>query len=488
MKPSPCASAGSAVGAPRKWSAAQWGLLLVLAGNMLIDSLEVSMMIVALPSVGQTLDVPLTALQGLVTGFALGFGALMLFGGRVVELLGRRRVYLAALVGFAAASVAGGVADGAEVLIATRVVKGFCAALTAPTGLAIITTTFREGPERERAVSVYTLVAACGFAAGLVVSGLLTGTSWRAVFLFPAPVVLLLFALGLRLIPADGPRGPARHRYDLAGAASLVAALAALTCGIVTVPERGWTSPRTLGVLLAAVLLLAVFVLVERSSAEPLFRPRVLAHGALVRSILGAAALNGSYLGLLLLATVQLQMAEGWSPLRTALAFLPASLPLVVTAPFSGRLVHRFGTRRLIALGAVGPPVGYALYLRALRPGTEYVTDVLPTMLLVGAGFALGFAALNVQAATGVPEEDRPMATGLYQTAVQTAAVLTPALVSALLTGHPTPAGAPASGYRPALWLVTALGVLGLAVAVAGRPRRPAAGLASPDEQLTTQS
>ncbi|MGW1713634.1 MFS transporter [Streptomyces sp. NPDC002156] len=468
MSPSPGASAGSAVPGPRKWGAARWGLLLVLAGNMLIDSIEVSMTIVALPSVGRALDLPLTTLQGLVTGFALGFGALLLFGGRVVELLGRRRVYLVALLGFAAASVVGGVADGAALLIATRVVKGFCAALTAPTGLAIIITTFREGPERERAVSVYTLVAACGFAGGLVVSGLLAGTNWRAVFLFPAPVVLLLFALGVRLIPADGPRGAARRRYDAAGAASLIAAVAALTGGIVMVPERGWTSPLPLGAFLAAVLLSAVFALVERSAADPLLRPRVLAHGALARSMLGAAVLNGSYLGLLLLATVQLQTVEGWSPSRTALAFLPVCLPLVVIAPVSGRLIHRFGTRRLIALGAVGPTVGCALYLRALHPGTAYVTDVLPTMLLVGVGFALSFAALNVQAVTSVPTGDRPMATGLYQTAVQTAAVLVPALVSALVTAHR------AAGYRSALWLVTALGAVGLAVAVAGLPRRQA--------------
>ncbi|MGC0398437.1 MFS family permease [Streptomyces sp. SAI-126] len=474
MKPSPTASAGSTVRTPRKWGSAGWGLLLVLAGNMLIDSLEVSMMIVVLPSVGQALGLPLTVVQGLVTGFALGFGALLLFGGRVVELLGRRRVYLAALLGFAVASVAGGMADGPVVLIATRVVKGFCVALTAPTGLAILTTEFREGPARRRAVSVYTLVAACGFAGGLVVSGLLTGTSWRAVFLFPAPVVLLLFVLGLRLIPADPAQGQARRRYDLAGAATLLGALAALTVGIVSVPERGWTGSPTLGAFVAAVLLLTIFVRVERSSADPLVGSRVLAHGALLRSMLGAAALNGSYLGLLLLATVQLQTAEGWSPPHTALAFLPASLPLVLTAPVSGRLISRFGTRRLVALGAVGPPVGYALYLRALHPGTAYVTDVLPTMLLVGAGFALGFAALNVQAATEVPERDRSAAIGLYQTAVQTAAVLVPAVVGALLTS---------GGDRPALWLVTALGVLGLAVAVSGLRRRPTAGPASLDEQ-----
>ncbi|MGW0331546.1 MFS transporter [Streptomyces sp. NPDC003011] len=482
MKPSTRGRAGSPDPASGPWNAGQWGLLLVLAGNMLIDSLEVSTAVVALPSVGRDLDLPLTALQGVVTGFALGFGALMLFGARVVGLLGRRRVYLAALLGFAAASVAGGLADGPGLLIASRVVKGFCAALTAPTGLAIIATAFPEGRARSRAVSVYAFVGACGFTGGLVLSGLLTEAGWRWTFLFPAPVVLVLFALSLRLIPADGPGGPARP-CDLAGAVTLTGFLACLVTGIVQVPGRGWGSPVVLGAFTAAAALLGAFVRVERTAADPLFRPGLLAHQGFARATAGAVALNGSYLGLLLVVTLQLQTTEGWSPARTALALLPASLPLAVAAPFSGRLIERFGTRRLIALGAPAPLLGYVLYLRALTPQPAYATAILPTLLLVGIGFALGFTALNVQATAGLPAADRQAAAGHYQTAVQTAAVLAPALVTALLIASGAPGGSGAAAavpdYRPAVWLVVALGALGPAAALARPARRSPAGQAA---------
>ncbi|GHA18328.1 MFS transporter [Streptomyces echinoruber] len=477
MKPSTHATAVAPDPASRSWDAGRWGLLLVLAGNMLIDSLEVSTAMVALPSIGRDLDLPLTVLQGVVTGFALGFGALLLFGARVVERLGRRRVYLSALLGFAAASVAGGLAGGPVLLIACRVVKGFCAALTAPTGLTIVTTAFPEGRARSRAVSVYASVGACGFTGGLVLSGLLTGSDWRWTFLFPAPVVLVLFVFGLRLIPAGEP-GAAARPCDLAGAAALTGCLAALVTGVVQVPGHGWGSPLAVGAFAAAAALLGVFLLVERTAADPLFRPGLLARPDLARAVLGAVALNGSYLGLLLVATFHLQVTEGWSPARTAFALLPASLPLAVTAPLSGRLIERFGTRRLIALGAPAPVLGHLLYLRALTPHPAYATDVLPTMLLIGAGFALGFTALNVQAASAVPAADRAAATGHYQTAVQTAAVLAPALVAALLAAHGAP-DAPAAGYRPAVWLVVALGALGPVAALARPVRRSAAGRAA---------
>uniref|UniRef100_UPI002867EB2B MFS transporter n=1 Tax=Streptomyces shenzhenensis TaxID=943815 RepID=UPI002867EB2B len=197
-----------AAGPDERFGPRLWGLLLVLAGNMLIDALEVSVAVVALPAIGTDLGQPPTVTQWAMTGFAAGFGGLLLFGARVVTLLGRRRVYLAALLAFAAASALSALAHDPWLLLATRVLKGFCAALTAPTGLAIITSTFPEGRPRSRAVSVYTLFGAGGFTAGLVLSGWLTETSWRWAFAFPAPVVLLLFALGLRLVPGERPDTP----------------------------------------------------------------------------------------------------------------------------------------------------------------------------------------------------------------------------------------------------------------------------------------
>lgn len=456
-------SFGSPPAAGERWSPRLWGLLFVLAGNMLIDALEVSAMIVAMPAAGKALGLSLTGAQWLITGFAVGFGGLILFGGRLVELLGRRRVYLWALLGFAAASLAGGLTDEPAVLVATRILKGFFAALTAPTGLAIIASEFPAGRSRERAVSVYTLFGGSGFAAGLVLSGLLTAVSWRWTVAFPAPIVLVLFAFAVRLIP----RGPAPsapppgtpRRFDVPGALALTGALVCLVQGIVSVPAHGWLDARAAGPLTLAVVLVALLVAAERTAPRPLIQGRLLRNRTLLRSMAGAAALNGVNLGLLLILTARLQTGLGWSPPRTALALLPASVPLAVTALLSRKLIARYGTARLIALGALGPVLGAALCLRHPVP-ERYVTDVLPALLLVGAGFVLAFAALNTQATSRLAAVDRAAAIGLYQSAVQVAAVVVPALAAALAVGR--------SDDRAAFLLVTAVAVAGLLAGLSG--------------------
>ncbi|MER6225878.1 MFS transporter [Streptomyces sp900105755] len=502
-----------AAGADERFGSRLWGLLLVLAGNMLIDALEVSVAVVALPAIGTDLGQPPTVTQWAMTGFAAGFGGLLLFGARVMTLLGRRRVYLAALLAFAAASVLSALAHDPWLLLATRLAKGFCAALTAPTGLAIITSTFPEGRPRSRAVSVYTLFGAGGFTTGLLLSGWLTETSWRWAFAFPAPVVLLLFACGLRLIPKgddeSAPKGPdvsaggaksapkgggelrdqpPRRRtrtrtrsFGIPSALTLLGALLALVQGITQLPAHGWTAPQTTAPLTAAVLLLLLFQQIERRSADPLLNTGPLrGNPALIRSAIGAACLNGSYLGLLFILTYQTQTLAGWSPLRTAFALLPAAAPPALTALASGRLVARFGAPRLIVAGAACAFAGALLQLRPYTWPLDYPGRMLPTLLLVGAAFVLSFAALNMQAMSRLAPADRLTGSGLYQTAVQLAAVLAVALAAALLAAHAPAHGAgpaaAAAACRPALTLVAALGLLGLLVGLTGliRTRPPA--------------
>jgi MFS family permease len=467
----------SGAGAGR-WSPRLWALLLVLAGNMLIDALEVSVAVVALPSIGGDLGAGPTSLQWVMSGFAVGFGAVILFGTRLVERLGRRRVYLTAVTVFAVASLAGALAGDAWFLIATRVVKGVCAALTAPTGLAIITSTFPEGAARNRAVSVYSLFGASGFSLGLVLSGLLTEVSWRWTFAFPAPVAAVLLLVGLRLVPEQRGRSRADggRSYELPTALGLPAALLALVYGIGNVPGHGWSAPGTLVAFALAAALCVLVVARERRAEHPLLPLRVLAQPALRRSAFGAAALNGSYLGLLFVLTFHLQTLLGWTPARAGLALLPAALPLALSAAYSGRMVQRFGAARLIALGSLAPPLGYALYLRAAVP-TRYAIDVLPTLLLLGAAFVLCFAALHIQALTAAPKAEPGIASGVYQTAVQFGAALMLALVAALMSAYRPGPGASAAavlaGGRPALLLITAVGLAGLAVSVVGvLPRR----------------
>ncbi|MGC5561886.1 MFS transporter [Streptomyces sp. FR-108] len=469
-----------------------WGLLCVLSGNMLIDALEVSVAVVALPSIGSDLGLSRTALGWVVSGFALGFGGSLLLAGRVVELLGRRRVYLAALLVFAVASLLGGVATSGPLLIGGRFVKGVCAALTAPTGLAIIAAAYPAGPARDKAVSVYSLFGAGGFSAGLLLSGLLTEVSWRWTFLFPAPVALVLFLFGLRLVPGRTPgeraTAPARpttaatyapagtlpagvsERYDLPGAVTSIGALLALAWALTRGPGAGWADPLTVTGLLLAAALGAAFAHIERAAPRPLMRTRLLADRPLVRSAAGAAALNGSYLGFLFVVTLDLQDAGNWPPLRTGVALLPAALPLAVAVAtgLSARLVGRYGTARLIATGTWAPPAGYLWYLLA-GDHPSYASATLPALLLVGLGFMFQFAALNAQAMSAVPDPDRGAAGGIYQTSVQLAGAVVTALVAALL-------GAGADDARhSALVLVGVVGAAGTAVALTGLlpPRRP---------------
>ncbi|HEY9332618.1 MAG TPA: MFS transporter [Streptomyces sp.] len=396
-------------------------LLLVLSGNMVLDAIEVSLVLVALPVIADDLGLSLLTVQWLMSGFALGFAALLTTGPRLAARFGRRRVYFGAMLGFALASVAGGLADGPALLIATRVAKGACAALTAPMGLAIISTVFPEGPQRRRAVSVYSLFGAAGFTAGLLLSGALLEYGWRWVFLVPAPVALVLLLWGLRLVPHEAHVAPP--------------------------PAPAVPPPPPLAGPLPA---------------GPPGRGHVL-----LRTCLGAATLNGTYHGLLLLLTFQAQTELGLSPWLGALALLPACVPLAVTVPFAGSLVRRHGTGRLIALGAAAPLLACLLALWR-PPSNAYLTGTLPVLLLVGAGFVLSFAALNMRAAEAVPPLRRATAIPLYQTAVQLGAVVLLPLTAWLLTTH--------EDRRPALALLAFAAATGLGAALpglrdSGRPR-----------------
>ncbi|WP_405644145.1 MFS transporter [Streptomyces uncialis] len=383
------------------WGVRRWALLCVLSGNMLLDAVEVSVVLVALPTIGAAMDMPLLAVQCLMSGFALGFAAMLLLGNRIAALCGRRRAYLGAMAVFALASVIGGMTDSEAVLVATRVVKGCCAALTAPTGLAIISTAFRDGPQQRKAVSVYSMFGATGFTAGLLLSAALLEASWRWTLLFPAPLALALLVFATRIIPHESGAG----------------------------------------------------------GRTPRLKPALLRDGRLLRSTVGAATLNGTYAGLLLLITFQLQQRLGWSPWQCALGLLPACVPLMVAVPFAGRLVARWGTGRLITLGALAPFLGCAYFLwRA--PAGSYGAPVLPALVLVEAGFVFSFAALNMQATAGIRAAERGSAVPLYQTGVQLGGVVTLPMVALLLTEF--------QGERPALALITTISAVGLLTALTG--------------------
>src|SRR6516164_2998827 len=401
-------------GASQAWTPQLWAILIVLGGALCLDALDVSMIGVALPSIRSALDLSTSSLQWIVSGYVLGYGGLLLLGGRAADLLGRRRVFLVALAVFALVSLLGGLASDPGLLIAARFVKGVAAAFTAPASMSLLTTTFPEGPTRNRAFSVYTVFGASGFSLGLVLSGLLTEVGWRWTLLVPAPVALVVLAGGLWLLPhpprtgrrasgglkpgwAGRLRRPGRRAFDVPGAVTVTAAMLLLVYTIVSAQQAGWGSVRTVGSFALVAAAIAVFILVEGRNRDPLVPFRIFRSGALRRANIGAITLFGSYVSFQFLLTQYLQSLAGWSAIGTALAFLPAGLIVAALSTGMGAMLGRFGPPRLIAVAFGCLVVAYAVFLRA-GTAPDYPAVMLPTMLLVGMAFGLGFSSLSLAA------------------------------------------------------------------------------------------
>ncbi|GAA5116489.1 MFS transporter [Pseudonocardia adelaidensis] len=455
------------------WPPRLWGVLLTVSLVVGLDALDVSMVGVALPVIQADLGLSTSALQWVVSGYVLSYGGLLLLGGRTADLLGRRRVFLVAVAVFTVASLLGGLVDDGTLLIATRLVKGAAAAFTAPAALSIITTTFAEGPARNRALSIFAVFGASGYSAGLVFSGLLTEVGWRWTFFLPVPIAILTLVAAYRILPDDRP---ARRTggYDLPGAISGVAAMLLLVYTVVEAPEVGWLTPRTLLQFGLTAVLLAAFVIVERRSAHPLVRMGILRSGRLARANLGVMVFFGAYLGFQFVVMLYLQSVLGWSALQTALGFLPAALIVAVGSPRMDPLIDRVGTARTIAAGVVAHVAAYVLFLVVDRDA-PYVVGVLPSMILLGLGFMLAFASFNIQATAGIPDEEQGLAGGLLNTSLQVGGALGLAIVTAVLVaggeGRTGP-DALLAGFTPALGVVTGFAVAGLLIALSGLVRR----------------
>jgi EmrB/QacA subfamily drug resistance transporter len=443
-----------------------WGTLIVLCGALFLDALDVSMMGVALPSIRSDLHMSTSSLQWVVSGYVLGYGGFLLLGGRAADLFGRRRMFLFWLGVFVVASGLGGLATNGELLVAARFITGVSAAFTAPAGLSIITTSFAEGPARNRALSIYTATGATGFSLGLVVGGLLTEISWRYVFFVPVVLAAVTWLAAVRLVPDVGGGGRRSSSFDVAGAVALTAAMLLLVFTVVEAPDAGWGSARTIGSLVATAAILAAFVGIERRAAEPLVRLGILRSGSLVRANVGAMALTGSWYGFQFIATLYMQQLRGWSALEAGLAVLPGGLAVALLAPrIAVPLVQRFGFAPVIGTGLASAAVGYALFLPiALDSG--YAAGMLPTFVLAGVGFALAYGPLTMAATNGIAAEEQGLASGLVNTSFQLGGALVLALVTAVADAAAGADGSAASvldGYHAALYVPLIAAVLGVA-------------------------
>ena len=454
-----------------------WAMLLVLCGALFLDALDVSMVGVALPSIKTDLGMSTSSLQWVVSAYVLGYGGFLLLGGRAADLLGRRRVFLIALGVFLVASALGGIATDGNVLIATRFIKGVSAAFTAPAGLSIITTTFAEGPARNKALSVYTATGATGFSLGLVFGGALTQLGWRWTFFLPVPVALVALVAGIRLVPRGARPLSTRRAFDLPGAVSLTAGMLLLVYTLVEAPDKGWASPRTLGSFALTAAILGWFVWRESHIDAPLVRLGILRSQTLVRANLAAMTLFGGWVGFQFIATLYMQQLRGWSPIETGLAIFPAGLLVALLAPRIAPLVARFGVTRLILGGLASTAAAYALFL-PIGVDSGYLAAVLPTVLLAGLGFALAFAPLNIAATSGVAPMEQGLAGGLLNTSFQFGGALFLAIVTAVNNANVGSGGSAQAlldGFHPALVVPVIASLLGIIAIGVRLPRlRPA--------------
>ena len=476
--------------AAQRWSPRLWAILIVLCGALFLDALDVSMVGVALPDIRAALNLSTSSLQWVVSGYVLGYGGLLLLGGRAADLLGRRRVFLFALGLFAVASLFGGLVSSPGLLIGARFIKGVAAAFTAPAGLSLLTTTFHEGPMRNRAISVYSAFGASGFSLGLVLSGLLTEVSWRWTLLVPAPVALLTAIAAIRVIPRGaGSAAVARQgrRFDVPGAVTVTGAMLLLVYTVVSAQQAGWASARTIGSFAAVAVLLATFVTNERRSRDPLVPLGIFRSGALTRANIGALTLFGSYVSFQFLVTQYLQSLAAWSALATALAFLPAGVVVAVLSTRMSLIIGQFGTARVAVAAFVSLVAGYAVFLRVgVRP--DYPSVIFPAVVLIGIAFGLGFSALSLAATDGVADREQGLAASLFQTSFQVGGAIVLAVVTAVIDAggasritSSTSAQATLGAYRPALALITVVSAVGAITALSGlRPARRAALAGTP--------
>ncbi|WP_405159571.1 MFS transporter [Nocardia sp. NBC_01499] len=482
---SPATLAAASATDPTRWTTRLWGMLITLCIVLFLDGLDVSMIGVALPSIGNELDLSTSTLQWLVSGYILGYGGLLLLGGRTADLFGRRKVFLIALAIFAVASLAGGLVSSGPLLILTRFVKGLAAAFTAPTGLSIITTNFAEGPARNKALSIYTVFGAGGYSSGLLFGGLMTGVGWRWTFLLPVPIALAALAAAWVLVPKDKPAEGGGH--DLFGALLSTSAMLLLVYTVVTAPEAGWASARTLGSFAAVLVLFAGFIAVEKRVKHPLVRLGILRKVSLVRASLAIVAVAGSYFSWQFIVTLYMQDTLGWSPLKLSMALLPVGLMVALSAVFSDKLVDRFGTGPIIGITMAVMAVGYLLFLR-LDTAPSYWTMLLPAIMLIGIGW-VGFPAINIQATNGIDDDEQGLAAGVLQTSMQVGAAIVLAVTTAIIasgTHGETSPTAMLDTYRPALMFAAAVSIVGALVALSAffGKRNKVAAEVTPDPEL----
>ncbi|WP_460661761.1 MFS transporter [Kribbella swartbergensis] len=407
-------------------------LALLCAADVLV-TLDGTVVTVALPAIERDLGTAQADLQWVVTAYTLTLGAFLLVGGRAGDLFGRRRVLVAGLLVFAAASAAAGFAPTTEVLLSARAVQGLGAALAVPAALALLTTTYRQERQRQRALGYLSASMDLGMVAGLVLGGVLTATvGWPWCFFIVVPVGFLAAALAPTTLRES--RDEEAPRLDLLGAALVAAGFGTLAFGISRVEQLGTTAATVIG---GAVVLLAAFVVVERRTAAPMVRLTIFRDRALTGSNLALIANAGGFGGMMFIATLYLQQVLGYSAFETGLAFVPLALSACAGGLAAPRIVTVAGPRRTAALSMIGSAAAFLLLSRA-PDDNGYFTHLLPAFAVAGFTFAAAFVPLTSQGMTGVREGEKGLASGLLQTSTHLGGAIVLTTLATTATAAPT--------------------------------------------------
>ena len=446
--------------------------LVCLAQFMVV--LDATIVNVALPSIQADLNMAEGDLQWIVNAYTLTFGGFLLLGGRAGDLLGRKRVFLAGIVVFTLASLLNGLADSSTMLILCRGLQGLGAALISPAALSIITTTFEEGPERNKAMGVWAAIATGGAAAGLLAGGLLVEfLSWPWIFFVNVPVGLAGGLAALRFVPESRDAG--HKTYDIPGAVTVTAGLIALVYGIVSTEQNGWSSATTLGFLALAVVLLTAFVAIERRSPEPLVRLSIFGVRTLRAANVVMLVVASGLFAMFFFNTLYIQRVLDFSPLEAGLAFLPFTVGIAIGAGLSQWLMRSLGLRTTAGIGLVLGSAGMLALLTIDRDGT-YLADVLPMMIPLSIGMGLTFVPVTLLATSGLQADVAGLASGLFNTSQQVGGALGLAVLSTIavdrtdealagLPGAPNPVqlgDALVTGFKGAFFAGAVLLIAGL--------------------------
>jgi len=450
---------------PRRWLA-----LAVVGAAFFMTVLDVSIVNVALPTIARKLHFSESNLQWVITAYTLTFGGFLLLGGRAADLLGRRRVFIVGVVLFSLASLACGLANSDSVLIVARAVQGLGGAIISPAALSIVSTTFTEGAERNKALGIWGALGGSGAAVGVLGGGVLTKyAGWEWIFFVNVPVGALVIALAPRIV-RESRVEKEEHRYDPLGAISITAGLALLVYTVSKAPFVGWETARTVLLLIGSFALVAAFLVIERRVREPLmpfgiFRVRTVAGANSVGFLLGGVIFANFFV-----LTLYVQKVLGYSALETGVTFVATAGTAVVAAGVSQALVTRVGVKPILATGLLLLIAGMVWYTQIPVHG-HYASDLLPGYLFVGVGIAFSFVPVSIAALAGVEANEAGLASGLINTSQQIGGAIGVALASTVFTTHfdrklLTPQ-LQTDGYALAFWVLVAFGVAALLATLA---------------------